>query len=420
MRRRSFTSRSPTSGSSSPRLLSVARRFHDQRRPKREHHQATRRSPGGRARSRTRRGRVRQRQFRAARRPPRRPVPPRRQRPAAPPRPGGTATTRPAAPPPRSRCPARSRAAARRSRCRTRTRPIAAFTKANSGTTVTYGGGGSGKGRTDLASQGRQLRRLGFALRRRRTSRPTRSSTSRSCSRPITVSYNLKGVDKLQLSADTIAKIFSAAGHERGTTRPSPPTTPASRCRSTNITVAHRSDGSGTTQNFTEYLVKAAPTTWTLKQRFDGRVAGRHPGRQRQPGRGPDHHAAPTAASATSTSPMRSRPSSIYASVKNSSGNYIEPSAESATAAGDGIDGEPRPHASRRPTRRPRRATRSRPRAGSSSIRPRTRARGRSSKAYLNYLVGDGQNLLPDLDYAPLSESLQQKAIAQLDQIKIG
>ncbi len=34
---------------------------------------------------------------------------------------------------------------------------------------------------------------------------------------------------------------------------------------STDITVAHRSDGSGTTQNFTEYLVKAAPTTWTLK-----------------------------------------------------------------------------------------------------------------------------------------------------------
>ena len=29
--------------------------------------------------------------------------------------------------------------------------------------------------------------------------------------------------------------------------------------------MAHRSDGSGTTQNFTEYLVAAAPTTWTLK-----------------------------------------------------------------------------------------------------------------------------------------------------------
>ena len=41
-------------------------------------------------------------------------------------------------------------------------------------------------------------------------------------------------------------------------------------------------------------------------------------------------------------------------------------------------------------------------------------------KAYLNYLISDGQKLLPDLDYAPLPQSLQQQAIAQLDQIKIG
>ena len=41
-------------------------------------------------------------------------------------------------------------------------------------------------------------------------------------------------------------------------------------------------------------------------------------------------------------------------------------------------------------------------------------------KAYVNYLVGDGQKLLPDLDYAPLPTSIQQQAVAQLDQIKIG
>ncbi len=38
----------------------------------------------------------------------------------------------------------------------------------------------------------------------------------------------------------------------------------------------------------------------------------------------------------------------------------------------------------------------------------------------MSYLVGDGQKLLADLDYAALSSSLQQKAVAQLDQIKIG
>src|SRR5205807_6462422 len=40
---------------------------------------------------------------------------------------------------------------------------------------------------------------------------------------------------------------------------------PGAKLPSTDITVAHRSDGSGTTENFTKYLVAAAPNTWTLK-----------------------------------------------------------------------------------------------------------------------------------------------------------
>ncbi len=38
-------------------------------------------------------------------------------------------------------------------------------------------------------------------------------------------------------------------------------------------------------------------------------------------------------------------------------------------------------------------------------------------KAYLGYLLGDGQKLLPSLSYAPLPSSLDQKAVAQLSQI---
>ena len=105
---------------------------------------------------------------------------------------------------------------------------------------------------------------------------------------------------------DTIAKIFqrqittwndpAIAADNPGVTLPA-----------TAITVAHRSDGSGTTQNFTKYLVAAAPTTWTLEDRVHRRVAGRHPGRQRQRRRGPDRQAAPTARSATSTLRRRGR-----------------------------------------------------------------------------------------------------------------
>ncbi|GAA4177104.1 phosphate ABC transporter substrate-binding protein PstS [Gryllotalpicola koreensis] len=78
----------------------------------------------------------------------------------------------------------------------------------------------------------------------------------------VAVIYNLPGVDKLNLSADVIAKIFSGAiktwndpaiaALNSGTTLPSSP-----------IATVHRSDGSGTTNNFTSYLNQVAASTWT-------------------------------------------------------------------------------------------------------------------------------------------------------------
>ena len=38
-------------------------------------------------------------------------------------------------------------------------------------------------------------------------------------------------------------------------------------------------------------------------------------------------------------------------------------------------------------------------------------------KAYLGYLLGDGQKLLTPLGLAPLPSSIDSKAVAQLDQI---
>ena len=38
-------------------------------------------------------------------------------------------------------------------------------------------------------------------------------------------------------------------------------------------------------------------------------------------------------------------------------------------------------------------------------------------KAYIGYLLGDGQKLLPSLGYAPLPASIDQQAVAQLSKI---
>ncbi|WP_144794832.1 phosphate ABC transporter substrate-binding protein PstS [Kocuria palustris] len=79
---------------------------------------------------------------------------------------------------------------------------------------------------------------------------------------PIAVGFNLEGVDSLNLDAETLAGIFSG----EITTWNDPAIAeqnPDVDLPDTNITVVHRSDESGTTENFTEYLNAAAPDTWT-------------------------------------------------------------------------------------------------------------------------------------------------------------
>jgi len=80
----------------------------------------------------------------------------------------------------------------------------------------------------------------------------------------IAVVYNLPGVDELNLKPATIAGIFSGAI----TTWSDPAIAadnPDAQLPSTAITAVHRSDDSGTTKNFTEYLSKTAGDVWTYE-----------------------------------------------------------------------------------------------------------------------------------------------------------
>jgi phosphate transport system substrate-binding protein len=78
---------------------------------------------------------------------------------------------------------------------------------------------------------------------------------------PIAVSYNLPGVDELVLDAPTLAKIFDS----KITTWDDAAIkklNPDAKLPSTKIQAFHRSDESGTTDNFTKYLIAAAPDDW--------------------------------------------------------------------------------------------------------------------------------------------------------------
>ena len=79
----------------------------------------------------------------------------------------------------------------------------------------------------------------------------------------VAVIYNLPGVTDLKLSSATIAKIFSL----KVTTWNDPAIAadnPDAKLPATAITTVSRSDGSGTTQNFTNYLSEVQPSIWTF------------------------------------------------------------------------------------------------------------------------------------------------------------
>jgi phosphate transport system substrate-binding protein len=78
----------------------------------------------------------------------------------------------------------------------------------------------------------------------------------------VAVIFNVPGVDKLQLSAETIARIFSQ-DIKTWDDEALKAENPGVNLPSLAVTTVTRSDGSGTTQNFTNYLHQVAPSAWT-------------------------------------------------------------------------------------------------------------------------------------------------------------
>ena len=147
---------------------------------------------------------------------------------------------------------------------------VAKFEDQNSGATVTYDAIGSGGGRDQFIAGGKTA----FAGSDSPFDTTELPKATQRCApgqliqipnyiSPIAIVYNLPGVDNLQLSPDTTAKIFKG----EITTWNDPAIkadNPGATLPSTKITPVHRSDESGTTANFTDYLHGAAPSVWTF------------------------------------------------------------------------------------------------------------------------------------------------------------
>ncbi|MQY14688.1 Phosphate-binding protein PstS3 [Streptomyces sp. RB5] len=90
---------------------------------------------------------------------------------------------------------------------------------------------------------------------------------------PIAVGYHVEGVDSLVLDADTLAKIFDGK-ITNWDDEAIQKLNPDASLPGTKIQPVSRSDESGTTDNFTQYLAAAAPDAWTHEPGKKWPVAG--------------------------------------------------------------------------------------------------------------------------------------------------
>lgn len=234
----------------------------------------------------------------------------------------------------------------------------------------------------------------------------------------VAVAYNLQGVDKLKLDGETLAKIFlgditkwndhAIAALNDGVSLPD-----------LNITVAHRSDGSGTSNIFTNFLTKVS-TKWATNAGFGTSV--KWPvgvgGKGNEGVAGLISQIPGTIGYVELAYAIKNKIS--YASIKNRAGKFVEPSLESTTAAADG--------AIRRMPKDFRvmitNATgeNSYPICGFTWLLINTSYVDADKKKalvdFLNWYLDKGEDMAADLYYAKLPESLLEKVKAQIEMVK--
>lgn len=295
---------------------------------------------------------------------------------------------------------------------------IEEFKKIDKDVKINYGGGGSGKGRQDLADQVVDFAGSDSAYKEADLAKIKGGEILYFpiLLGPITVSYNVPGVDKLQLSADTVAKIFQR-DIKKWNDKAIATDNPGAKLPDLDIVVAHRADGSGTTQNFTEYLTLAAKSVWKLKS---GSTVEWPADTQAGQGNGGVTQIVKSTKGAVGYVDLSDAKAAgiTFASIKNQAGAFVEPSPASASAAGDGIEIKPNLLFSALNAK----GAKSYPITCQTWVityaKQTDAAKAAALKGYLKFLVKDGQKLLGEIDYAPLPAGLQEKALKQIEKIK--
>nr|PZN59930.1 MAG: phosphate ABC transporter substrate-binding protein PstS [Sphaerobacter thermophilus] len=237
----------------------------------------------------------------------------------------------------------------------------------------------------------------------------------------VTVTYNLPGVDDLRFSGPTLAGIFlgqittwndpAIAADNPGVELPDQP-----------ITVVYRSDGSGTTAIFTDYLTKVSEE-WASQ--VGSGTAVQWPvgiGAEKNPG---------VTAAVQQTPGAIGYVELIYAlandlpapAIKNAAGNYVTPSLESVSEAAAGFLAD-LPDDLRVSITNPPEGENAYPIAGFTWILVRGQyddeAKARALTEFLYWALTEGDGYAEELHYAPLPDPVKELAIQKLEQITVG
>src|SRR4051794_34756147 len=234
----------------------------------------------------------------------------------------------------------------------------------------------------------------------------------------VTISYNVEGLEKgLKLDGATAADIFLGK-IEKWNDPAIAKLNSGVKLPTSSVTVCHRSDESGTTKNFTEFLADYSPA-WKSGPGVDKSV--------KWPtgtgAKGNDGVAACIKQNDNSVGYVEQAyalaNNFTYASVKNQAGNFIEPTLEAASAAGTGVT----------PPDDLRFSTIN---ADGDQTYPITaitfllvyqdmckagadQGKAQRVKAWLDYALGDGQNVAKDLQYAALPDQIKSAAKSKVD-----
>jgi phosphate transport system substrate-binding protein len=229
--------------------------------------------------------------------------------------------------------------------------------------------------------------------------------------------YNLEGNPELKFSGPVLADIF--LGKVAKWNDPAiAADNPGVNLPSTDITVVHRSDGSGTSYIFCDYLAKVSPE-WA--KRVGVATSVNWPvGVGGKGNEGVAGLVKQTPGSIGYVELIYAIQNKIsYGAVKNATGAYVKASLESVTAAASATEGKMPADFRVSITNAP--GASAYPIASFTWLllweAPKDKARGQAMVDFMKWALSDGQKFAKELGYAPLPESvikLEQAALAKI------